>query len=585
MLRRFFISMLGAMAAFWLSLFILVFMSIVAVAVIASSALSKDTLVKGAKVLYLELQGEIPERQDDFNVESLLDLDFQGPSLTLAQITEALRLAADDKEVKGVYIDCKGSSLGIASRSEVVEALQKFKDAGKWVYAYSDNYMQGDYYVSTVADKLYLNPVGMIDVHGLAATTVFYTDVLKKLGIEVQVFKVGEFKSAVEPYIRTSMSEPSRRQTTEFLTQIWRGISGQMAEARDVDVAQVNSWADGLSMTWAPEKYVESKMVTELLYRSEVEKLLKAELNVKDDEDLPKVTPVEYLEAKGKLGNSEKKHIAVLYAVGSITDDGKSGIVATKLVPEIQKLAENDKVKGLVLRVNSGGGSAFASEQIWKALEDFKATGKPFYVSMGDYAASGGYYISCGADRIFADAATLTGSIGIFGLIPNAKNLLTDKIGLKFETVETNRNANFPNLYNPMTPAQAAGMQSYVERGYETFTSRVAEGRHIPIDSVKAIGGGRVWDGTTALRIGLVDEIGSLSVAINALATQLGMDSDRYVNYPAIKDKWLDLLMGDMPSINAQLIPQGEIRDCIKAAWELSNASPLQTRMEEIIIN
>lgn len=580
--------MLGTMAGLWLSLFLMVVLGIFAVGALVGKGLEKSADKGDKSILRICLSGDIPEREPSLELIDLLSLDDLG-SETLSGMIKAIGLAATDKSIHGMVIECKGSALGIASRGELAEAIKAFKASGKWVYAYADSYTQGDYYVASVADKVWLNPVGMLDVHGLGATTIFFKSLLDKVGVEVQVVKVGSYKSAVEPYIRTSMSEPSREQTRVFLDGIWGHVAGEIAAARGIDEGAVKLMADSLSMTWAPERYSEVGAVDELAYKSDFEAMLREKEELDSDADLPYITPSEYLMQKSivSLADGDKKHIAVYYAVGDIVDSGEGGIVAEKVVPDIEALANDEKVAGLVLRVNSGGGSAFASEQIWHALEKFKETGRPLYVSMGDYAASGGYYISCGADSIFADSSTLTGSIGIFGLIPNAKKLLNDKIGIDIDVVQTNPNAVFPVITAPMTAQQSAAMQAYVERGYDTFTGRVAEGRGMPVDSVKAIGGGRVWDGMTALKIGLVDELGSLRDAVEAMARATGLDADKAVAYPNSEDEWLNMLLASgllKTSVPDELKTYATYKKCVDYAKFAATMAPVQARMEPMAI-
>lgn len=579
--------MLGSLAALWLSLGILVFGSIIAAGIlIGKNAVGSAAGGTSGKILYVKLSGEITDRQ---STPSLTELFSDGidENDDMETIIQSLVKARDDSSVKGVFIECKGAIAGVATRTEIIEALKLFKESGKWVYAYSDNYMQGDYYVASVADKIYLNPVGSVTVKGLSASVMFYKDLLDKLGIDIQVVRVGSFKSAVEPFLRTDMSAESREQTEVFLTNIWHDVRNGIAGNRHLKSnVEVDMWADSLSFVWAPEKYVENRIVSELCYRSEVETELRKKMKIDSDDDLPYVTPGEYIagETENLLGTSEP-HIAVLYAIGDIVDSGEGGISSERYVPEIERLANDDNVKAMVLRVNSGGGSAFASEQIWKALEDFKAKGKTLYVSMGDYAASGGYYISCGADKIYSDASTLTGSIGIFGVIPSAGRLVKN-IGVNIETVETNPGADFPTLTSPLTPAQYAGMQSYVERGYETFTSRVAEGRKLPVDSVKAIGGGRVWDGSSAQTLGLVDEIGSLRQAVADLNKSLDKKY-KTVSYPIDEDNlWHNLIKEARKNVTVEIAGFGQVdaESCRKYVERVLYSSPVQARMEMIVI-
>lgn len=590
MVKKFFISMLGTMAGLWLSLIIIIIGGIFVVGVLVSKSMAGPISdIKGDNIILLDLSGSIPERQSQTSVKDLLNYsDFSSDDLS--KILATLELAREDKNIKGLYINCAGSTLGIASRSEIVEQLKLFKKSGKFIYAYADGYEQGDYYVACVADSIFINPVGSLNIRGLSSSTIFYKNLLDKLGIDIDIVRVGSFKSAVEPYMRMDMSEESKLQTSVFIDGIWKEIATTIAEQRNLkDANVVNNWADSLMFTWNPKKYVEQNAISSLNYKSEVENSLRKKMNLNKKAQLPFITPSEYLEKKtSAFGSQAKPHVAVLYAIGEISDSGKDGIVGTTMVEQIEELANDKNVCGLLLRVNSPGGSAFASEQIWKALEDFKTTGKPMYVSMGDYAASGGYYISCGADVIYADPATLTGSIGIFGIIPNAKRLLTDKIGLGYETVESNKNANFPSIFVSANKEQLSSLQKYVERGYETFTSRVAMGRNIPVDSVKIIGGGRVWDGKSALRLGLVDELGSMWRAIYDLTEKLNLSHTDIVCYPKIEISMLESLIREstknLEFSGSEAGPLEEINAYYGIIETIRNMSPIQARMETIMV-
>lgn len=586
MIKKFFISMLGSLAAIWISIFVLVIGSIFTVAILIGKSADTKSLTED-KILHINLSGDIPERAEATNYQDLILSGQTSTPETLEDILAAIYSATSDKKIKMLYLDCRGASAGIASREEIIEAIKYFRTSGKPVYAYADNYEQGDYFLASQADKIYLNPIGGINLHGLSSMVMFYTDLLKKLGIEMQIYKVGAFKSAVEPFMLTKMSEPSRLQTQVFLNQIWDSMVQTMSND-SLSTATIRSLSDSVALFLPGERFVTDKVVTALKYRFEVEDEMRSFLSLKDDDDLPFISPSKYLlSADISKTAHEKDHIAVLYAVGDIVDSGKGGIVGEKMVPEILALARDKKVKGLVLRVNSGGGSAFASEQIWEALEQFKASGKPFYVSMGDYAASGGYYISCGADSIFADKATLTGSIGIFGMFPCAQELVTEKIGVKVDTVSTSANSFFPSLLFPADAFQASTMQNYVERGYDLFTSRVAKGRDIPQDSVKAIGGGRVWDGMTALNIGLVDKISPLKYVIEAMAKKVDLKPEQYISYPKIEDDiWATLI--EMSSMHAEIdingLGQEEALQYLRAVRSMKTWSPLQARMETIVL-
>ena len=450
MLKRFFISLLGSVAGFWLSFFLLFFV----IAAVAGAALAKSdntTGVEESSILYLNLTGDITERQQDQSLFEMLESmkDDNGP--VLSDMITAVRNAAQDSRIEGIYINAGGASMGVASRQELIEALLDFKKSDKWIIAYGNSYTQGDYLVASVADKIFLNPVGNVDLHGIAMQSPYFTGLLDKLGIKVQVVKVGTYKSAVEPYILTSMSEAARRQNSIYVDSIWDYYANTIGANREVEPATVSAWADSLTFAWTAEKALDNNLITATAYRRNVEDMLRELTDRDSDDDLPLVTPSEYVSAM-KAVSADKDHIAVLYAVGDIVESGDGGIVGETLAPQIVKLADDDNINALVFRVNSGGGSAFASEQIWEALEYFKSTGKPFYVSMGDFAASGGYYISCGADRIFADATTLTGSIGVFGLIPDLSRLVTGKLGVTFSTLESSPNATIMSLTKPITP-------------------------------------------------------------------------------------------------------------------------------------
>ncbi len=574
MLKKYFISFLGALTAFWVSLMLLFILGIVMVAgsLVASIGISRNAVeVKDHSVLVITLDDMILERSANPDVFKIIN--GNGGGIALDKIVKALGAAKTDDRVEGVFLDCAGSVAGIATRQEIAEALADFRSSGKWVVAYADSYSQGDYYLASGADHLFLNPAGMIDLHGIGGAVTFYTGLLDKVGVEMQVFKVGTYKSAVEPYILTSMSEPSRHQTRVYLDALWSSVVGGISSNRGLKAAEINEFADSLyTLAWDPKDFVARKFADELRYRHEVDDFLKEKTGRKADEELRSVGFQDYLAAaKIPHDKAEKNKIAVYYAAGDITESGRDGIASDRVVPDILDIAEDDDISGLVLRVNSGGGSAFASEQIWEALETLKKKGKKLYVSMGDYAASGGYYISCGADKIYADSTTLTGSIGIFGMIPCAKGLLNDKLGLGFDFVTTNANGAFPSIAKEVTPFQRGRMQANINRGYELFTSRCAAGRGISQDSIKAIGEGRVWAGTDALKIGLVDELGNLSDAVEGLASELGFKKYQVVDYPNPKKDFMALL--------AELDSQMKLR-ALKS--ELGAAYPVYDHMRRL---
>ncbi len=582
MMKRFVAAMLGSLAGIWISMVLMGIMFFVFIGVIVANS-EDTTLVKEKSVLHIKLKSEIVERKQTNQFAEEL-LGEENSKLALNNIIEAIEKAATDNNINGIYIDCNVSTAGSATYEAIFNALMEFKKSGKWIVSYSDYYAQGDYYVASAADSMYLNPVGFVDVHGTEATTIFYKGLLDKLGVEMQIIKVGTYKSAVEPFILTEMSEASAEQQRHYVNSIWNSICNDISIARGVSVDDINNWANNMISTVAPEYYLENKVVDALAYRHEVESKIKALLDIDEDDDINLVTPAQYCKAEISL-ESNKPEIAVLYAVGEIVDNGDQGIVGNKMAPEILKLADDDDVKALVLRVNSGGGSAFASEQIWEALEVFKSKGKKFYVSMGDFAASGGYYISCGADKIFAESTTLTGSIGIFGMIPCAKKLMNDKLGITTSTVSSNLESL--SFINPMTQFQRNQMQAMINRGYENFVSRCAAGRNVSVDDIKKIAEGRVWEGTTALEIGLVDELGGLNDAIAQIVSELNLEKYKIEEYPkASDDVWEQLMSMSAMSVKKSVI-ENELEDAAvyyNAIKKIQNMAPIQCRMEDIIL-
>ena len=401
--------------------------------------------------------------------------------------------------------------------------------------------------MASPADSIYINPVGSVDLHGMASVTPYMKKLLDKVGVEMQVVRVGTFKSAVEPYMLEDMSDANRLQQEHYLGAIWKEMIDSIAAGRKLQADALNSLCDSVVITMEVKDLMKNKLVDKMAYREEMDNILRARTKVDKKDDLNFVSPDDLASSLEDAATGD--HIAVVYAVGEI--DGTSGplgaaeegIDSEKLSKTIHDLMNDDNVKGMVLRVNSPGGSAFGSEQIWKAVQDFKSTGKPVAVSMGDYAASGGYYISCGADRIFAERTTITGSIGIFGVIPCPHDLIENKLGVHMASVKTNENADLGAMGLRLTPTQRAALQNMVNQGYELFTKRCADGRHVSQDSIKSIAEGRVWDGITAKQIGLVDDFGGIREAVAWVANKAKMGKDyKTQNYPAIEDKFMAML-------------------------------------------
>lgn len=579
-------SFLGTVAGIFVSGFLIsIGLFILTVMAIVSSATHSEYSVKDKSILYLDLSREIVEQPASLDIMAKLTND--GPSAdVLYNIIDAIDAAADDDRIKGIFIDANGSSAGTAQRKAIIDALRRFKKSGKWIYSYGDVYSQGDYYIAASAsDSLYINPLASVDIHGLGGRMMFFKNLLDKIGVEMQVVKVGTYKSAVEPFILTEPSAASIEQQQLYLGNLWKDIRASIAKGRKVSADSVNAWANSFSFTFDATQIIRKRIADASAYRHEFIDKLKELTDIDKDDDLRLVTPAQYITSKPH--KSHKTTIAVLYASGDITESGKDGIASDRLVPEILELAENDDIDGLILRVNSGGGSAFASEQIWEALGEFKEmTGKPFYVSMSDYAASGGYYISCGADKIYAEPVTITGSIGIFGLIPNIRGLVTDKLGVTTYPISTNPAGAQPDIFAPMTESQRAGMQSYVDRGYELFVKRVAGGRKKTVDQIKAIAEGRVWDGREALRIGLVDKLGGLDTALADMAKELGVESWSVERYPKTEDDVLTalLMMSDRMEQSALERKLGDVAEIYRTIESIRQYQGVQARMQPVVI-
>lgn len=569
MMKKFLLIVCGSFVGTTLALLVFMLMSIVfsiAMMSIGSSMSKSTTAVQKNSILHLKLEGEISEREGggDMSMMALIQGDNTS-SIGLNTLIAAIEKAKTDKKIEGIYIECEGAAAAPATRQTLRNALKNFKQSGKWIYAYGNEAIgQGDYYLASVADSIFINPVGAVDVHGMASANPYFKKLLDKVGVEMQIIRVGTFKSAVEPYMLEDISEANKLQTEHYMGSIWHNMRDSMAADRKIDVARFDQMTDSILVCMEPDSLVKNKIVDGLCYPVEMEARLKALTKVKKDDKLRLVSPANYATDVEKSVSDD--HIAVLYAVGEIVQQGSNNpmsdldaIVGEKVVKQIKELQDDKHVKGMVLRVNSPGGSAFASEQIWKALEDFKASGKPLAVSMGDYAASGGYYISSGAQRIFAEPTTITGSIGIFGMIPCTEELVENKLGVHMAVVKTNENADMGILTKHLTPAQKNALQRMINNGYDLFTKRCAQGRHVTQDSIKQIAEGRVWDGMTALKIGLVDELGNLQAAIDWVAKKANMKKDfKTQNYPALSEDWRSILSKMMAS-QYELKLQGEM--------------------------
>lgn len=544
---------------------LLFFISILMIFSIASSS-GMETPVHKNSIMMLDLDGTLVERSRENPFEFLLGSEYN--SYGLDDILSSIKKAKENDDIKGIYIQATSLSTSFASLEEIRDALKDFKESGKFIVAYGDNYSQGLYYLSSVADKVLLNPKGMIEWKGLAAIPMFYKDLLDKIGVEMQIFKVGTYKSAVEPFTSTEMSPANREQVNAYLSSVWGQITSDVSESRKVPADSLNAFADRMMMFYPAEESVKRELADTLIYKNDVRDYLKAKMGIAKDDGMTVLGLKDMINVKKNVPKDRSGDvIAVYYATGEI-DGGSSssidetGIESKKVIKDLRELQENKDVKAVVLRVNSPGGSAFGSEQMWYAVNRLKKE-KLVIVSMGDYAASGGYYISCDADTIVAEPTTLTGSIGIFGMFPNAKGL-ADKIGLSTDVVKTNQYADFGTLTRPMNEGEKGLMQMNVNKGYDTFLTRCSEGRGISKEKLDKIAQGRVWTGSKAKELGLVDELGGLDRALEIAAAKAGVKTYTVLSYPK-KENLFESLLNTNPGnyIKARML-NGKVGEIYK---------------------
>ena len=515
--------------------------------------------VEKNSVFVLNLSGTISEQGS----ENPLSMFTGDNSLNsgLNDILSSIKKAKANDDIKGIYIEAGALMTNYATLQEIRNALADFRKSGKWIVAYGDFYTQGAYYVASVADKVYINPKGIVDWHGIGAQTMFYKDFMAKFGVKWQVVKVGTFKSATETFTEEKMSDANRLQTQTFIDGTWRNVCDAVSKSRGISVDSLNSYADSYLALQATETLVKAKMVDGMMYGDQVKDAVKKMMKLEKDDDIQQLTLSNMLNVKG--GKEEGSEIAVYYAEGDIVQDPKAAtmfgnnnyIASRKVCKDLEDLMNDDNVKAVVVRINSGGGDAYASEQMWHQMSELRKV-KPVVVSMGDYAASGAYYMSAPASWIVAQPNTLTGSIGIFAVIPDFSGLVTSKLGVRFDEVKTNRNSTFGNtMARPFNAEETAMLQASVNRGYSLFRQRVADGRRLPVESVEKIAQGRVWLATDALNIKLVDQLGGIDDAVKK-AAQLAKLKDYYTSdYPAAAS-WMDNLLNSMSSSGTYLDEQ-----------------------------
>lgn len=565
--------------------------TIISIVSIAGMVASEGTATKVGKnsILRIPLRGSLVERSDDgsmpFDPTAIL-MGGETQTISLEEALTALDKAADNKNVVGVYLEAGALGGTPAMIEELHDALVKFKEkSGKWILAYGDSYTKGSYYLSSMADTLMLNPQGGVDWSGMSTQLYFLKDMFEKVGVKMQVFKVGTYKSAVEPFICSEMSEANREQVTSYLTSIWNNMQKDVAESRGISLETLNTIADSQTPLTDAQQTVDNKLIDKLCYISDVKATLKEKAGLDEDDDL-KFTTLKEVANTESVKKKISKEVAVYYAYGDIVDEAGGGfsqdhqIVAKSMTKDLQELREDDDVKAVVIRVNSGGGSAYASEQIWHEVTLLKEK-KPVIISMGGMAASGGYYISCAANKIVAEPTTLTGSIGIFGMFPDPSELITQKIGVKFDGVKTNALSDFGAMGRPFNDTECAMLQTFIEKGYELFTGRVADGRSMEKDSVKAIAEGRVWTGEQALGIGLVDQLGSLEDAIKVAAAEADLEEYSIGRYPE-PEPWYVGIMNKQKSsyLESEMRTMlGEYYTTFSLLRTISQQNPVQARM------
>lgn len=541
-MKDFFKFTLATITGIILTSIVMFVISIIVVFSMLSST-ETETVVKKNSIMMLDLNGSLVERTSNNIFKELFDKE--NSTYGLDDILASIKKAKENDDIKGIYIQATSLNANFASLQEIRDALNDFKKSGKFIVAYSDNYTQGMYYLSSVANKVLLNPKGAIEWRGLASQPLFLKGLLDKLGIEMQVFRVGTYKAAVERFSATEMSPANREQVTAYITSIWNEIITDVAASRKISVDSLNNYANRMLMFYPAEQTVKSGMADTLIYKNDVRDYLKQLVKIEKDDNLAVLGLDEMINVKKNTPKDKSGNIiAVYYAFGEIDGASSStdedGIISNEVIKDLRKLKEDKDVKAVVLRVNSPGGSAFGSEQIWEAVCQLKKE-KPVIVSMGDYAASGGYYISCAADTIVAEPTTLTGSIGIFGLIPNAKGL-TDKLGLSFDVVKTHKFADFGNIMRGMNTDEQTLLQMYINQGYDLFVSRCAEGRKMSKKEIEKIAEGRVWTGEAAKKIGLVDILGGIDKALEIAVKKAKVEGYTVVGYPDRKNVLQELL-------------------------------------------
>lgn len=568
---------------FFIVMGVLTMMSIIGM--VASSSAAQN--VEENSVFVLNLSGTISDQGTDNPLSLFTGDDSQSTGLN--NILSAIKKAKTNDDIKGIYIEAGALMTNYATLQEIRNALADFRKSGKWIVAYGDYYTQGAYYVASVANKVYINPKGIVDWHGIGAQTMFYKDFMAKFGVKCEVVKVGTFKSATETFTEEKMSDANRLQTQTFINGTWQNICTAVSKSRGISIDSLNSYADSYLALQSTEMLVKAKMVDGMMYSDKVKDAVKKMMKLEKDDDIAQLTLNDMLNVKDEKVEGDK--IAVYYAEGDIVQDPKAAtmfgnnnyIASRKVCKDLEDLMNDDDVKAVVVRINSGGGDAYASEQMWHQMSELRKV-KPVVVSMGDYAASGAYYMSAPASWIVAQPNTLTGSIGIFAVIPDFSGLVTTKLGVRFDEVKTNRHSTFGNLMaRPFNAEETAMLQASVNRGYDLFRQRVAEGRRLPVESVEKIAQGRVWLATDALNIKLVDQLGGIDDAVKKAAELAKLKEYYTSDYPATSS-WIDNLLNSMTSSGTYLDAQlrqtlGELYQPFTVLRSINKREAIQARI------
>lgn len=546
------------------------------------------TEIENNSVLVINLSGPLSERSDKNVMAEFIGNVASGVSLE--DVLSGIEKAKTNKNIKGIYIEAGAfAPNSYASLQEIREALIDFKKNHKWIVAYGDSYTQSAYYLASVANDVYLNPQGMLDWHGLSSQRIYLKDMLAKFGVKMQVSKVGTYKSATEMFTEEKMSDADRQQTSTYLNGIWKYLLKGVSESRNIPIAKLNEYADSVITFANPTSYLKMKLIDKLLYTDQVRNEVKKRLGINSDDEIHQISLTDLKAVEPAKGGSE---VAVYYAYGDIVDSPVSNtsfnqhsIVGKDVCNDLKELMDDDDVKAVVIRVNSGGGSAFASEQMWHQIMELKKV-KPVVVSMGGYAASGGYYMSVPANWIVAEPTTITGSIGIFGMFPDFSGLASEKLGIKFDEVKTNKNGTFGSTMRPLTPDEMRMLQVYIDRGYTTFKNRVAQGRNLTMAQVEAIAQGHVYTGEDALKIKLVDELGGLDKAVKKAAQLAKIENYHTVSYPSPVN-WFDQIFGENVQdnyLNEQLYTSlGIFYQPFSILRTINQQSAIQARLPYII--